>query len=73
MCFLSSTPSLGIGRLVNRDDKKAYGTPKEKELLQPASPWYKEIAHKAATDQVWTVVGVGLCRGPHGKRACSRA
>eukprot|EP00668_Euglena_longa_P001484 GGOE01001763.1.p1 GENE.GGOE01001763.1~~GGOE01001763.1.p1 ORF type:complete len:1011 (+),score=170.21 GGOE01001763.1:68-3034(+) len=52
MCFLSSIPSWGVGRLVNRDDRKLYGTPQEKELLQPAGDWYKETAIKCSTDQV---------------------
>eukprot|EP00667_Euglena_gracilis_P001269 EG_transcript_1269 len=52
MCFLSSIPSLGVGRLMNRDDRKLYNTPQEKDLLQPAGEWYKEIAVKCSADQV---------------------
>jgi protein transport protein SEC24 len=52
MCFLSSLPSWGVGRLRNRDDRRAYGTAQEKDLVQPGSEWYKEIAVKCSADQI---------------------
>jgi len=41
IAFLSGLPSLGVGRLANRDDARAAGTKNELPLLNPASDLYK--------------------------------
>eukprot|EP01062_Namystynia_karyoxenos_P014626 TRINITY_DN15275_c0_g1_i1.p1 TRINITY_DN15275_c0_g1~~TRINITY_DN15275_c0_g1_i1.p1 ORF type:complete len:1080 (+),score=262.58 TRINITY_DN15275_c0_g1_i1:77-3241(+) len=50
--YAAGLPSVGVGKLKNRDDRQAYGTPKEAALLRSADPWYKEIALYASHIQV---------------------
>jgi len=56
---LSEMPSFGVGRLHNRDDKKLYGTDKEKTLLQPQDEWYRKKATACSEDQVCIDVFLG--------------
>ena len=46
LCFLSSLPSLGVGRLVNRDQSRLLGSDKENTLLMaaPGMEYYKKKA-----------------------------
>ncbi|KAI0052070.1 CPII coat sec24 protein [Auriscalpium vulgare] len=48
----SSLPSVGGGSLKNREDPKVLGTPKESNLLQAASPFYKSFAIECSRAQV---------------------
>eukprot|EP01079_Euglenida_sp_SAG-EU17-18_P007872 gene7872-1406_t len=50
--FLSGIPSIGVGRLKNRDDRKLYGTPKEVLLLRPSDEWYRHRSLLASKEQV---------------------
>ncbi|KAG8861073.1 COPII subunit [Serendipita sp. 405] len=48
----ASLPTLGAGALKDRDDPKLFGTSKESNLLQPASPFYKTFAIDCSRSQV---------------------
>eukprot|EP00698_Gefionella_okellyi_P018498 TRINITY_DN5550_c0_g1_i1.p1 TRINITY_DN5550_c0_g1~~TRINITY_DN5550_c0_g1_i1.p1 ORF type:complete len:954 (+),score=203.14 TRINITY_DN5550_c0_g1_i1:57-2864(+) len=50
--FLHSLPGVGLGKLVNREDKKLINTDKEKSLLTPADDYYKTVAVAASGSQV---------------------
>ncbi len=44
--FLSGLPSLGVGRLSNRDNPRLLGTEKESSVLMAANDHYKRLAVK---------------------------
>lgn len=44
VCFLSNIPTLGTGKLANREDLKLLGTDKEVQLLNPEDQYYKNFA-----------------------------
>ena len=46
LCFLSGLPSIGWGRLQNRENPRLLGTDKENTVLIPASDVYKQWALK---------------------------
>ncbi len=46
--FLSNLPTVGAGALKARDDNALYGTPKEKQLFVPQTPFYDELASKCS-------------------------
>lgn len=52
MVLSASLPTLGAGSLKDRDDPKLFGTSKESNLLQPASPFYKTFAIDCSRSQV---------------------
>ncbi|KAG8808884.1 COPII subunit [Serendipita sp. 399] len=52
MVLSASLPTLGAGALKDRDDPKLFGTSKESNLLQPASPFYKTFAIDCSRSQV---------------------
>ncbi|CAZ83833.1 unnamed protein product [Tuber melanosporum] len=48
----ATLPSLGAGKLENREDKKLLGTSKESSLLQTANSFYKSFAVECSKNQV---------------------
>jgi protein transport protein SEC24 len=52
LVFLSGLPSLGEGRLANRDNPRLFGSAKENTLQQPASDVYKKKAIKFTRFQI---------------------
>jgi hypothetical protein len=54
----SNLPTVGAGALKARDDNALYGTPKEKQLFVPQTPFYDELASKCSEAAV-RHVGVG--------------
>ncbi|EDV22255.1 uncharacterized protein TRIADDRAFT_29202 [Trichoplax adhaerens] len=61
--FNTSLPTAEApGRLKNRDDRKSLGTDKEKNLLQPQIPFYKNLAKECVKHGV----GVDLFLFPNG-------
>eukprot|EP01012_Entosiphon_sulcatum_P000662 TRINITY_DN10113_c0_g1_i1.p1 TRINITY_DN10113_c0_g1~~TRINITY_DN10113_c0_g1_i1.p1 ORF type:complete len:1008 (-),score=117.50 TRINITY_DN10113_c0_g1_i1:166-3153(-) len=50
--FSSGIPSIGVGRLRNRDDKALYGKKQEQQLLVCAEEWYKERALICSREQI---------------------
>eukprot|EP01006_Ploeotia_vitrea_P000817 TRINITY_DN103701_c0_g1_i1.p1 TRINITY_DN103701_c0_g1~~TRINITY_DN103701_c0_g1_i1.p1 ORF type:complete len:951 (+),score=97.02 TRINITY_DN103701_c0_g1_i1:109-2853(+) len=50
--FLSAIPSIGAGRLANRDDRRLYGTTKEKDLFVSANDWYRDRSLQASKEQI---------------------
>ena len=67
MVFQTTMPSVGPGRLKNREDPAVLGTDKEVKLLDPADNFYRGIAVNASQQQVafdiWafrSVAAVGL-------------
>ncbi|KAI8350455.1 protein transport protein SEC24 [Mortierella sp. GBAus27b] len=52
LCLQASLPNLGVGALKPREDPKMLGTSKESTLLQPSSPFYKNLAIECSKTQV---------------------
>lgn len=52
LTFLSSLPTVGPGKLTQREDRKVLGTEKERPLLQPADDFYKNAAVAASGAQI---------------------
>jgi protein transport protein SEC24 len=52
LLFLSNIPSLGLGRLTNRDNVRLLGTSNEHTLLQPANDHYRKGAMKFTKFQI---------------------
>ena len=50
--FQASMPSLGPAKLKQREVPAMLGTDSEKDLLQPASPYYTELAHQLVAQQI---------------------
>lgn len=50
--FQHALPNQDAGMLKPREDPKLFGTPKEVSLLQPAIPYYKNIAVECSPSQV---------------------
>eukprot|EP00741_Cyanophora_paradoxa_P004787 tig00000829_g4645.t1 len=50
--FQSMLSTVGPGKLKPRDDTRLYGTEKERSLLAPQDPWYKDLARDCALNQV---------------------
>jgi len=53
MCvFLSSLPTVGLGRLKNREDPKAIGTEAESKLLVCQEEFYRGLANRCSRQQI---------------------
>lgn len=52
MLFVSGIPSIGIGRLKNRENARLIGTEQEKKMLIPATDFYKKTAIKFTKYQI---------------------
>lgn len=52
LLFQSSVPSLGVGRVKNRENPSAYGTEREPGLRNPDDPFYKRYAAECSRVQV---------------------
>ena len=50
--FSATLPTLGSGKLVNREDLKLLGTDKETQLLLPDVTFYKEFALDCSRQQI---------------------
>eukprot|EP00198_Chlamydomonas_reinhardtii_P012637 XP_001701974.1 COP-II coat subunit [Chlamydomonas reinhardtii] len=52
LLFQSSVPSLGVGRVKNRENPSAYGTEREPGLRNPDDPFYKRYAAECSRVQI---------------------
>merc|ERR1740130_618918 len=52
MVFQSTMPNLGVGKLRNRDNPRAMGTDKERQLLQPEELFYKRLGVECSRNQL---------------------
>ncbi|EFJ52467.1 hypothetical protein VOLCADRAFT_72688 [Volvox carteri f. nagariensis] len=52
LLFQSSVPSLGVGKVKNRDNPSAYGTEREPALRNPDDPFFKRYAAECSRVQI---------------------
>lgn len=64
MVLLADIPSLGVGRLENREARELYGQEKEKDLLLPKESWYRAKGLACSSDQI-CITWASTCGLPH--------
>lgn len=64
MVLLADIPSLGVGRLENREARELYGQEKEKDLLLPKESWYRAKGLACSSDQI-CITWTSTCGLPH--------
>lgn len=52
MLFQAATPSLGVGRVKNRDNPTLYGTDREHTMRNPEDPFWKKFASDCVAAQI---------------------
>lgn len=52
ICLTATLPNVGHSKLTHREDRKFFGTPKETNLLKPASAFYKNFAIECNKNQI---------------------
>ena len=52
LVFLGGLPSIGAGRLTNREDPRLFGTPKEHTVVAPIDDFYKKKAVRMSRFQI---------------------
>ena len=52
MLFQAATPSLGVGRVKNRDNPTLYGTDREHTMRNPEDPFWKKFAGECVGAQI---------------------
>jgi protein transport protein SEC24 len=74
MVFTANLPSVGPGRLQNRDAPRMQGTPKENTLLQPTDRFYLDRAHELIKIQARALCARVLLEGGNARvvRICAR-
>lgn len=52
LLFQSAVPSVGVGKIKNRDNAALYGTENEHKLRIPEDPFYKRFAAECSRVQI---------------------
>merc|ERR1719433_1286532 len=67
IAFQTSLPTVGVGKLTNRDNPSFYGTKKERELFRTASEFYDNLGLKCAevSSKPAVAVDVFTCSGTY--------